>query len=98
MFFIAGHTGSIAMAQMRKYFKVLAAMAVLQSQVFTCNVDTDLFHDFTLRGLIWGFPVFQTAGHRLPEIRVILSLKHQHPAGVSGVDDAQYRLRTLIAH
>src|SRR5471030_51381 len=98
MFFVAGHAGSIAITQMSKQLKLHAALAVQYRQVFTCNIDTNLFQDFTLRSVFRGLPVFQTAGDRLPKIRVIPSLKHQHPAGVAGVDDAQYRLRTLRTH
>src|SRR5471032_1447607 len=98
MFFVAGHAGSIAITQMSKQLKLHAALAVQYRQVFTCNIDTNLFQDFTLRSVFRGLPVFQAAGDRLPKIRVIPPLKHQHPAGVAGVDDAQYRLRTLMAH
>ena len=41
---------------------------------------------FTRGGLRRGFALFQTAGNRLPEFRVIAPLQHQHPLRVLSVN------------
>ncbi|AAM85816.1 hypothetical [Yersinia pestis KIM10+] len=98
MFFVTRNSRSIATAQMRKEFKLHTALTVEQHQIFTQNVNADFFLYFALCGLQRSLPLFQTAGHRLPKIRIIAPLQHQHSPAGFGIDDDQNRLGAFIIH